>query len=106
MPRFQDENLRHNLALYERFGALAREAGCTPAQLSLVWLLSRGDQVIPIPGTTSPLHLEENFAAATLTVSPELLGEIDVLLEPGAIAGARYPASTLAEIDTEEFQGP
>ena len=103
MPRFQDENLRHNLALQERFLALAGEAGCSPAQLSLAWLLSRGDHVIPIPGTTSPRHLEENFAAATRTVAPELLAEIDVLLEPGAIAGARYPASTLAEIDTEEF---
>ena len=53
MPRFQDENLQHNLALYERFGALAEEVACTPAQLSLAWVLSRGDHVIPIPGTTS-----------------------------------------------------
>ena len=104
MPRFQDENLRHNLTLYERFGALAGDAGCTPAQLSLAWLLSRGDHVIPIPGTTSLPHLEENFAAGSLAVAPEILAAIDGLLPPEAIAGARYPAATLAEIDTEEFE--
>ena len=103
MPRFQDENLRRNLALQERFLALAGDVGCSPAQLSLAWLLSRGNHVIPIPGTTSLRHLEENLAAATLVVAPERLAEIDALLEPGAVAGARYPASTLAEIDTEEF---
>ncbi|MGZ8346752.1 MAG: aldo/keto reductase [Allosphingosinicella sp.] len=103
MPRFQDENLARNLALYARFETLAKAAGCTPAQLSLAWVLSRGDHVVPIPGTTSLQHLEENFAAGALAVAPELLAEIDALLKPGAIAGARYPAATQAEIDTEEY---
>ena len=103
LPRFQNGNLRHNLTLYERFVGLAGETGCTPAQLSLAWVLSRGDQIIPIAGTTSLTHLEENFAAASLTVAPEILAEIDELLEPDAIAGARYPAATQAEIDTEEY---
>ncbi|MGZ8349213.1 MAG: aldo/keto reductase [Allosphingosinicella sp.] len=103
MPRFQDENLARNLALYARFEMLAKAAGCTPAQLSLAWVLSRGDHVVPIPGTTSLQHLEENFAAGALAVAPELLAEIDALLKPGAIAGARYPAATQAEIDTEEY---
>jgi aryl-alcohol dehydrogenase-like predicted oxidoreductase len=103
MPRFQGDNLRRNLALYEGFEALARQAGCTPAQLSLAWVLSRGDHVVPIPGTTSLQHLEENFAARELRIDPALLAEIDRLITPQAVAGARYAPATLAEIDTEEF---
>jgi hypothetical protein len=103
MPRFEGENLRHNLALYERFSQFAEDAGCTPAQLSLAWLLTRGDHVVPIPGTTSIRHLEENLAAGSIEVAPEIVAEIDTLLEPSAIAGARYPASAQADIDTEEF---
>ena len=103
MPRFQGENLERNLQLYARFEALAREAGCTPAQLSLAWLLSRGDHVIPIPGTTSLRHLEENLAAATLDVPAASLAEIEGFMTPEAIAGARYAEATLAEIDTESF---
>ncbi|WP_114953627.1 aldo/keto reductase [Sphingosinicella terrae] len=103
MPRFQGENLERNLRLYARFEALAGEAGCTPAQLSLAWLLSRGEHVIPIPGTTSLKHLEENLAAGTLAVSAYALAEIDGFMTPEAIAGARYAEATLAEIDTEDF---
>jgi aryl-alcohol dehydrogenase-like predicted oxidoreductase len=103
MPRFQGENLRHNLGLYGRFNALAEEADCTPAQLSLAWLLTRGDHVVPIPGTTSIGHLEENLAAGAIEIAPEIVAEIDTLLEPSAIAGARYPDAAQADIDTEEF---
>jgi aryl-alcohol dehydrogenase-like predicted oxidoreductase len=103
MPRFEGENLRHNLALYDRFSQLAEAAGCTPAQLSLAWLLTRGDHIVPIPGTTSIQHLEENLAAGQIDVAPEIIAEIDTLLQPAAIAGARYPASAQADIDTEEF---
>jgi aryl-alcohol dehydrogenase-like predicted oxidoreductase len=103
MPRFQGENLSRNLSLYARFEALAAQAGCTPAQLSLAWALSRGAHTIPIPGTTSLSHIEENFAAREIEVSAALLDEIDRLLTPDAVAGTRYPAATQAEIDTEEF---
>ena len=103
MPRFQAENIERNLALYARFEGLAASAGCTPAQLSLAWVLSRGEHVVPIPGTTSIKHLEENFAAGALDIPADTLAEIDGLLEPGAIAGARYPEATQAEIDTEEY---
>jgi aryl-alcohol dehydrogenase-like predicted oxidoreductase len=103
MPRFQDDKLPRNLALYARFEALAAQAGCTPAQLSLAWLLSRGDHVVPIPGTTSLDHLEENFAARALAIAPDILAAIDALFSPEKVAGARYVAATLAEIDTEEF---
>ena len=103
MPRFQEENLARNLALYDRFNALAEQVGCTPAQLSMAWLLTRGEQVIPIPGTTSLKHLAENIAASSVTVPAAIVAEIDALLGPGAVAGARYPAATQAEIDTEEY---
>jgi aryl-alcohol dehydrogenase-like predicted oxidoreductase len=103
MPRFQGDNLAHNLGLYERFSQLAEDIGCTPAQLSLAWLLTRGDHVVPIPGTTSIRHLAENLAAGAFGLAPDVVEEIDTLLEPGAIAGARYPEAAQADVDTEEF---
>lgn len=103
MPRFQPENLSHNLTLYGQFSGLASEAGCTPAQLSLAWVLSRGDHVIAIPGTTRIDHLEANFAARQLSIGKDMLAKVDSLFAHGAVAGARYGAATLAEIDTEEF---
>jgi aryl-alcohol dehydrogenase-like predicted oxidoreductase len=66
-------------------------------------VLSRGDHVIAIPGTTSLAHLEENFAARNLDIGSDVLARMDDLFAPGTAAGPRYPAATLAEIDTEEF---
>ena len=103
MPRFQPENLAHNLELLERFEAIAARAGCTPAQLSLAWVLARGEHVVAIPGTTSLDHLEENFAAGALVPDAEVIAEVDRLFSPGAVAGARYPAAAQADVDTEEF---
>ncbi len=103
MPRFQGENLDRNLAVYARFEAIARRVGCTPAQLSLAWVLSRGSHVVAIPGTTSLDHLAENFAARTIALTQEVIDEIDALTRPGAFAGARYNQATLSEIDTEDF---
>lgn len=90
-PRFQGANLQRNLDLLARFEALARKAGCTPAQLSLAWVLSRSDHVMPVPGTTSLRHLEANFAARELAIEPPILAEVDHLMTPQAVAGARYP---------------
>ena len=103
MPRFQADNLALNLTLFDRFRALAAETGCTPAQLSLRWVLSRGDHVVAIPGTTSLDHLEENFGALRIDVSPAILAAVDSLFIPGAVSGARYGEATQQEIDTEEF---
>jgi aryl-alcohol dehydrogenase-like predicted oxidoreductase len=103
MPRFQGENLQHNLGLYERFKGLADRLGCTPAQLSIAWVLSRAENIVPIPGTTRVKHLEENFAAGSLDVPAEVLDEITSLLSPEQIAGARYNEATQSEIDTEEY---
>jgi len=71
--------------------------------LSLAWVLSRGEHVLAIPGTTRLDHLEENFAARKLRIPAGILAEIGRLFEPTAVAGKRYAAATLAEIDTEEF---
>lgn len=103
MPRFQGDNLGRNLEIYAGFEAIARQVGCTPAQLSLAWLLSRGDHVVAIPGTTSLQHLEENFLARDIALPQNVRGEIDALTRPDIFAGARYNEATLAEIDTEEF---
>lgn len=105
MPRFNPPHLAANLALAARFAGLAREAGLTPAQLSLAWCLSRGDHVVPIPGTTSIAHLEENVAAATLVVPRDLLDSVDALLPANALSGARYSAAAAAQIDTERLPG-
>ncbi|QKR99581.1 aldo/keto reductase [Sphingomonas sp. CL5.1] len=102
MPRFQPDNFPRNLELLARFRAIAAAAGCTPAQLSLGWVLSRGEHVVAIPGTTSTDHLAENFATPA-GLPREALEEVDRLMTPDAVAGPRYPAATQAEIDTEEF---
>lgn len=101
MPRFTEPNLAHNLHATAAFGALAAEAGMTSAQLSLAWVLSRGEHVVPIPGTRSVAHLEEDLAAATMTLSPDILARIDAIFAKGAIRGARYAAKMQAQIDTE-----
>jgi aryl-alcohol dehydrogenase-like predicted oxidoreductase len=71
MPRFSPENYARNLALLPAYTVLAKEAGCTPAQLALAWLLARSPVIVPIPGTRSIAHLEENVGAAAIHLSAE-----------------------------------
>jgi aryl-alcohol dehydrogenase-like predicted oxidoreductase len=101
MPRFHEANLNKNLSLFERFSQVARAADITPAQLSLAWVLSRGDHVIPIPGTRSIDHLREDVQAAHVRLHPSIIAAVDEIFRPGAVAGPRYPASAQAQIDTE-----
>ena len=103
MPRFTPANHAANLKLLQAHEAIAVQAGCTPAQLALAWLLARGAHVIPIPGTTQVAHLSENNAAASVTLSPATIAQLDALFAPEAIAGPRYNSGNQAEIDTEEF---
>lgn len=103
MPRFQPPHFSANLPLVSGLADLAREAGCTAAQLSLAWLLAQGDHLLPIPGTTSIAHLEENFATLSLTIDAGLIGRAGELINRDTVSGPRYPAGTQAEIDTEEF---
>ncbi len=86
-PRFQPTAMDANQALVERVGAVAQRHGATPAQVALAWVLAQGEHVVPIPGTKRIERLEENVAAAELTLSPEDLAELDALPAP---VGSRY----------------
>lgn len=101
MPRFLEPNLSHNLQLYDRFATLADEIGCTPAQLALAWVLARGETIVPIPGTRSIAHLEENLGAADIALTPDVITVIDDIFRPGAVRGRRYSPAMQASIDTE-----
>ncbi|HEU0045420.1 aldo/keto reductase [Sphingomonas sp.] len=101
MPRFREPQLTHNLRAVATFEALAAALGHTPAQLALAWVLARGDDVVPIPGTTSIAHLEEDVAAAAIRLDAETLTAMDRIFAPGAIRGPRYAAAMQAQIDTE-----
>lgn len=98
-PRFQGEAMAHNLALADGVKALAAARGCTPAQLALAWLLSRGPQVVPIPGTRSIARLDENAAAAQLELGSDELRRIDELLAATPVAGTRYAAPAMAALN-------
>jgi aryl-alcohol dehydrogenase-like predicted oxidoreductase len=103
MPRFQSPHFAANRPLATALGSLAVETGCTPAQLAIAWLLRTAPFVVPIPGTTSVAHLEENLHAASFDIDPALAARVDALINPSTVSGPRYSAATLAEIDTEEF---
>ena len=103
MPRFSAENYPQNLQLLPALQQLADQAGCTTAQLSLAWLLAQQDNILPIPGTVQISHLAENLAAAELNLDADLLQQAGQLIHAQNVHGARYPAATQAEIDTEEF---
>ena len=101
MPRFQAANWEHNATVLARYRELAQQAGCTPAQLALAWVLSRGEDVLPIPGTRSIPHLEEDLVAATLTLPADVLAAAGKLVNDRTVNGARYADAVLAEVDTE-----
>ena len=90
-PRFHDENLHRNLALLEPLDAIAQEKGCTQAQVALAWVLSRGEDVIPIPGSRRTKHLEDNVKALDVTLSGEDCARLEAVFEIGITAGTRYP---------------
>ncbi len=90
-PRFQGDNFRRNLAIVQRVRELADEKGVTAAQLALAWVQSRGDDVVPIPGTKRVKYLEENVAATEIELSESDLQRLDQAAPPGQTAGDRYP---------------
>ena len=103
MPRFQPDAYAANLRLLGGLEAIANEAACSMAQLSLAWLLAQGEHVVPIPGTTRIAHLEEDLGAEAVRLSASQLERLSALINPLTVTGARYNAVTQAEIDTEEF---
>ncbi|MBN8871459.1 MAG: aldo/keto reductase [Rhodospirillales bacterium] len=97
-PRFQEANFAANRALVEKIEAIAAEKGCTPAQLTLAWLLAQGPDVVAIPGTRYPQRLAENLGALAVTLSAEDVGRISAAVPRGAAAGTRYPAGGMAAV--------
>jgi aryl-alcohol dehydrogenase-like predicted oxidoreductase len=98
LPRFQGENMKRNLELVDRVKEIADEKGVTPGQLALAWVLAQGEDIVPIPGTKRVRYLEENAAAAEISLSPEDLERLDEIAPAGAAAGERYP--DMSSIDT------
>ena len=103
MPRFEAANHAANLQLLPGYKALALEAGCTPAQLALAWLLHKASHIIPIPGTTSVAHLRDDLGAMDVQLDAGLLAKLEALINQQTVSGQRYSAQSASEVDTEEF---
>lgn len=97
-PRFQGENFKKNLDLVDRIKEIASEKNCTPGQLALAWVLSRGDDIVPIPGTKRRQYLEENLGAADVALTDTDLRRIEEVMPCGAAAGARYPEALMKRV--------
>ena len=100
-PRFQGGNLDHNLALAEALRGIAERHGATPAQLAIAWVASRGGDIVPLVGARRRDRLEEALGAAAMRLDAGILAAIEAAIPPGAAAGARYPDSQLAHMDSE-----
>jgi aryl-alcohol dehydrogenase-like predicted oxidoreductase len=103
MPRFEAANYAQNLKLLPGYKALAREAGCTPAQLALAWALHKRGDIIPIPGTTKVDHLKENLGATDVRLGADLLARLEAHINQQTVHGNRYSAQSRNQVDTEEF---
>ena len=103
MPRFAPENYAANLKLLPGYNEVAGEVGCTPAQLALAWLLHKAPHIIPIPGTTSTAHLQDDLGAVNVKLAPEVISRLDSLINQRTVTGSRYNAQGSSEVDTEEF---
>ena len=103
MPRFAPENHAANQKLLPAYNALAAEAGCSPSQLALAWLLHKGDDLIPIPGTTSVEHLLDDLGAVNVKLSADLMARVEDLINERTVVGDRYNAQANSEVDTETF---
>jgi len=98
-PRFQGENFRRNLDLVKRVEELARRKGISPAQLALAWVLARGEDVVPIPGTKRATTLDENLGAAEVVLSAEDLRALEEIFPSGVAQGERYPPQGMATVN-------
>jgi aryl-alcohol dehydrogenase-like predicted oxidoreductase len=98
-PRFQGENFAQNIVLVDKVRELAREAGCTPGQLALAWVLAQGPDIVPIPGTKRRKYLEENVEAVDIDLGPSQLVELETIFARGAAAGTRYPEAQMGAVN-------
>ena len=103
MPRFAPEAYAANLKLLDGYRRIARDAGCTPAQLALAWLLHQGGHIVPIPGTTSVEHLLDDLGAANMRLHAAVIERLNVLINELTVVGQRYSAQSANEVDTEAF---
>ena len=103
MPRFLPDNFAVNQKLLPDYQALAKEAACSPAQLALAWLLHTAPHIIPIPGTTSVDHLLDDVGAVSVALTPNVVTQLDALINQHTVHGARYNAQGTSEVDTEVF---
>jgi aryl-alcohol dehydrogenase-like predicted oxidoreductase len=98
-PRFQGENFEANIALVHDIEAMAADKGCTAAQLAIAWVLARGEDIVPIPGTKKRKYLDENIGALDVRLTDDDLRRLDAALPPGAAAGPRYHAAGMATVN-------
>jgi len=103
MPRFAPDHYAANLQLLPAYRAIAQDVGCSMAQLALAWLLHQGDDIIPIPGTTSVAHLHDDLGAANVQLDAATLAKLDALINQRTVVGSRYNAQGNTEVDTENF---
>jgi aryl-alcohol dehydrogenase-like predicted oxidoreductase len=101
MPRFQGENLQHNLALVEELRTIAEDRGATVAQIAFAWVLSRGEDIVPLIGARRRDQLEEALGALELELGPQDVAQIERAVPPDAVAGDRYGAPQMADLDSE-----
>ena len=97
-PRFTGENLSRNLSLVDRLTEMAAAKKCRPTQLALAWLLARGPDIFPIPGTKHVNRLEENVGALELSLTPDEVARLDAAFPVGAAAGTRYPEQAMKAV--------
>jgi aryl-alcohol dehydrogenase-like predicted oxidoreductase len=97
-PRFSDENMARNLPLVSAVRAVAEEIGCTPAQAALAWVLAQGEDILPIPGTKRVSYLEENTAAASVSLAPDQVARLSAAVPVNAVAGERYPEQSMRTV--------
>ena len=97
-PRFQEGNFEHNLRLLEPLRAIAAEKGCTPAQVALAWVMTQGEDIVPIPCTKHPDYLEANVAAAAIALDRSDIERLEAVFVPDAAAGLRYPEFQLKKM--------
>jgi aryl-alcohol dehydrogenase-like predicted oxidoreductase len=98
-PRWQGENFAKNLRLVDEVNAMARDKRCTPSQLALAWVLAQGNDIVPIPGTKQRRYLEDNLAAAAITLNRDELARIEAAFPKGAAAGTRYPETAMKALN-------
>ncbi len=104
MPRFEPDTYAANLKLLTQYQQIADQAGCTPAQLALAWLLNKSDNIVPIPGTTNSEHLRENTASAAISLSSETMSQVEKLINQHTVTGPRYNANNQREVDSVEYE--